>query len=105
MFKSTSDYYRKESWYNRNIFPLVPVIIIKKEDNPNTWGFTFRWLIFTFWTLDSFRLEISACIDTYWGLGVMFSLPYFRGVIAIPCPTELGRRLDRKLRRKCGTKR
>jgi hypothetical protein len=100
MSQTASGYYRKEKWYNRNIFPLVPVITIKKADEHNTSGFTFRWLFFTFWSLDAFQFELSFNIDTHWGVGITFLLPYLRGVIAIPCPERLGIFIDRKLGRK-----
>ena len=100
MSQTASGYYRKEKWYNRNIFPLIPIITTKKADEHNTKGFTFRWLFFTFWSLDAFQFELSFNIDTHWGIGFTFLLPYLRGVIAIPCPEKLGFFIDRKLSRK-----
>lgn len=96
-----SGYYKKEKWYNKNIFPLVPNITIKNEDEHNTSGFTFRWLFFRFWSLDNFQFELSLNIDTHWGIGITFLLPYLRGVISIPCPERFGIWIDTKLRRKC----
>jgi hypothetical protein len=92
--------YRKQKWYNKNIFSLIPLLEIKKANEHNTSGFSFRWLIFTFWSLDAFQFELSFNIDTHWGIGITFLLPYLRGVIAIPCPEILGIFIDRKLRRK-----
>jgi hypothetical protein len=92
---------RKEYWYNRNIFPLIPIITTKKADKHNTSGFTFRWLVFTLWSLDSFQFEISMNIDTHWGIGFTGILPYLRWVVAIPCPERLGIWLDRNLSRRC----
>ena len=100
MSQTASGCYRKEKWYNRNIFPLVPVIRFKKADEHNTRSFNFRWLIFTFWSLDSFQFELSFNVDTHWGIGITFLLPYLRGVIAIPCPESFGMWADRKLSRK-----
>lgn len=100
MSQTASGYARKEKWYNKNIFPLVPVITLRKGDNHNTKNFTFRWLIFTFWSLDAFQFELSFNIDTHWGIGFTFLLPYLRGVIAIPCPEKLGFLIDRNLSRK-----
>ncbi len=99
MTQTASGEYRKEKWYNRNIFPLVPVVNIRKEDKYNTSGFTFRWLIFTFWSLDQFTFEVSFNISTHWGIGVSGILPYLRWVIAIPCPERFGIWIDRKLSR------
>jgi hypothetical protein len=100
MSQTASGYYRKEKWYNRNIFPLIPIITIKKVNEHNTSGFTFRWLFFTFWSLDAFQFELSFNIDSHWGIGVTFLFPYLRGVIAIPCPEKLGIWIDRNLGRK-----
>jgi len=100
MSQVKASYYRKEKWYNKNIFPLIPVITIKKADQYNTRGFTFRWLVFTFWSLDAFQFELSFNIDTHWGIGVTFLLPYLRGVIAIPCPMRLAIFISKKLDRK-----
>ena len=55
---------------------LVPVITIKKANKHNTSGFTFRWLFFTFWSLDAFQFQLSFNIDTHWGIGITFLLPY-----------------------------
>jgi len=92
--------YRNEKWYNKNVFPLIPVITVKKADEYNTSSFSFRWLIFTFWSLDAFQFEISFNIDTHWGIGLTFLLPYLRGVIAIPCPEKLSILIDRNLSRR-----
>lgn len=100
MLQTVSGYTRKEKWYNKNIFPLVPIITLRKEDEHNTKNFTFRWLIFTFWSLDAFQFELSFNIDTRWGIGFTFLLPYLRGVIAIPCPEKLSFWVDRNLSRK-----
>lgn len=100
MSQTASGNYRKEKWYNRNIFPLVPLITIKKSDDNNTSGFTFRWMVFTFWSLDSFSFELSIVATTHWGIGIIGILPYLRWVIAIPCPERLGIFIDRKLGRK-----
>ena len=72
MSQTASGYYRKEKWYNRNIFPLVPVITIKKADEHNTNGFTFRWLFFTFWSLDAFQFELSLTLILIGELELLF---------------------------------
>ena len=100
MSQTASGRYRKEKWYNKNVFPLIPVIDLKKRNEHNTSGFTFRWLIFTFWTLDSFQFELAIVADTHWGLGFIGILPYLRWVIAIPCPEKLGMKISNLLNRK-----
>lgn len=100
MSQSSAGSYREEKWYNKSIFPLVPVITVRKENEYNTSGFTFRWLFFTFWSLDAFQFELSFNIDTHWGMGITFLLPYLRGVIAIPCPEKINIWINRNLDRK-----
>jgi len=100
MSQTASGRFRKQKWYNKNVFPLVPVLEIKKADEHNTGGFTFRWLIFTFWTLDSFSFEASIVCDTHWGLGLTAILPYLRAVICIPCPEKISIYIDKKLSRR-----
>ena len=97
--ETLSGTYRKEKWYNKNVFPLIPVINIKKASKHNTSGFNFKWLIFTFWSLDSFAFEFAIVADTHWGIGFIGILPYLRWTITIPCPTRLGIWIDRKLNR------
>ena len=70
-----------------------------KANEYNTGGFTFSWLFFTFWTLDSFQFEVSFTISTHWGFGFVGILPYLRWVVAVPCPEKLGFWIDRKLGR------
>jgi hypothetical protein len=72
----------------------------RKADEYNASSFTFRWLFFTVWSLDSFQFELSFNISTHWGIGFTFLLPYFRGIIAIPCPERLGIWIDKNLGRK-----
>jgi hypothetical protein len=100
MSQTAAGQQRIEKWYNRNIFPLVPLIATRKADEYNTASFSFRWLVFTFWSLDAFQFELSFNVDTHWGMGIKFLLPYFRGVVAIPCPERLGIWIDRNLSRK-----
>jgi len=95
MSQTASGRMRKEKWYNKNIFPLVPVLEVKKADEHNTSGFTFRWLFITLWTLDSVQFEFAIVVDTHWGLGIVGILPYLRWVIAIPCPESLSIWIDR----------
>ena len=100
MSQAASGYHRKEKWYNKNVFPLVPVITVRESNEHNTSNFTFRWLFFTFWSLDAFQFELAFNISTHWGIGITFLLPYLRGCIGIPCPERLGIFIDRKLHRR-----
>ena len=100
MSQTASGYYRKEKWYNKNVFPLVPVVTVRKANEHNTSGFTFRWLFFTIWTLNSFEFELAFVVTTHWGIGFIGILPYIRWVVAIPCPERLSILIDRKLNRR-----
>ena len=85
---------RNINWYNHNVFPLVPILEIKKANEHNTSGFSFRWLFFTFWTLDSIEFELTFTISKHWGFGVIGMLPYLRWCITIPCPEWVGIKID-----------
>jgi len=99
MCQSASGFCRKQKWYNMNIFSLVPILEIKKADQHNTSGFTFRWLFFTVWTLDSPSFEFAIVADTHWGIGFIGLLPYLRWIATIPCPEKLGIWIHRKFSR------
>lgn len=81
-------------WYNNHTFPLIPKIVIKGADNYNTSGFSFNWLFFKLWTIDSLCFELSIVADNHWGLGLIGLCFYFRWVIAIPCPAKFGMWID-----------
>ena len=99
MTQSAAGAYRQEKWYNKNIFPLVPVLQITKADEHNTANFSLRWLFFTFWSLDNVQFELTLIADTHWGIGFVGLLPYLRWVITIPCPEKLGIWFDRNTSR------
>lgn len=108
MSQSESGTIRKQRWYNRGVFPLVPVIEIKKADEYNTRGFVFRWLFFTIWSLDHPEFEVSLVASTHWGIGLVGVLFYLRWVITIPCTDKVAiwiyRNIDRKPRYRDGNK-
>lgn len=90
---------RKEKWYNKNIFPLVPVLEIKSRDGEQKKGFVFRWMFLTVWDLDFPSFEVSVVADTHWGLGIIGILPYLRWVFTIPCPEKVSTWVYRNLNR------
>lgn len=94
-----SSSFKPRKWYNNHIFPLIPTLKIKKADEHNTSGFTFKWLFFTIWTLDSPSFEIAIVADTHWGIGFVGLFPYLRWVIAIPCPEKVGMWINKNLSR------
>ncbi|MCG8838598.1 hypothetical protein G1K37_09545 [Tenacibaculum dicentrarchi] len=100
MSHTLSGTYRAQKWYNSNIFPLIPVLSLKKANEHNTGGFTFRWLFITLWTLDSVQFEFAITADNHWGLGFKGLLPYLRWVVAIPCPEKLGIWIDKHFSRR-----
>lgn len=99
MCQSSAGEQRVQKWYSRNIFPLIPILEVKKSDEYNTSGFTFRWLFITLWSLDNIDFEISFVITSHWGIGFIGILPYLRWVLAIPCPEKLGIWIDKKFNR------
>ena len=64
--------------------------LIRKANEYNTSGFTFRWLFITLWTIDSPSFEIAIVADTHWGVGLVGLFPYLRWCISIPCPERIG---------------
>lgn len=90
---------REEKWYNKNIFPLVPILEIAKSDEHNTSGFTFKWMFITLWTLDTPSVEVAVVADTHWGIGVVGILPYLRWVFTIPCPEKVSMWIHKNLSR------
>ncbi len=104
MSQTAAGSYRNEKWYNKNVFPLVPVVVFKKADKWNTSSFSFRWLVFTVWSRNSFDFELSLVIDTHWGIGIIGLLPYLRWVVTIPCPEMLSILISKKLDRRVDSK-
>ena len=100
MCQSASGKIRTQKWYNSDVFPLVPILDIRKADEINTSGFTFRWLFLTLWSRDCVDVEIAVTVSTHWGVGIIALLPYLRFVFTIPCPESLAIWIDRKLSRK-----
>ena len=89
-----------KKWYKRHIFPLLPIIEVREENEYNTWNFTFRWLFITIWTIDSFCFEFTLVADEHWGLGIIGLFPYFRWSLTIPCPVSFGMWMQKHLWRK-----
>ncbi|OIN55870.1 hypothetical protein [Arsenicibacter rosenii] len=92
--------YKPLRWYNHQAFPLVPQLEFKPEDKHNTAGFSFSWLFFRIWTLDSFGFELSIICDWQWGLGLIGILPYLRWALTIPIPMKWSIWVQRNLWRK-----
>ena len=99
MSQSASGTHRVQKWYNKNIFSLVPLVEIRKSNENNTSGFTFRWLFFTIWTIDNPSFEIAIVADTHWGIGIVGLLPYFRWCVSIPCPEKVGSWINKRFSR------
>lgn len=85
-----SENFKQRKWYNGHTFPLVPVLTTRKADEHNTFHFSFHWLFFKVWSLDSFDFEVALVFDLcHWGVGLTAILPYLRIVVAIPPPEKL----------------
>lgn len=91
---------KQRHWYNSRIFPLIPVLAIRKGNEHNTNSFCFEWLFFRIWSLDAFEFEIAFNIGEHWGIGITAILPYLRIVCCIPCPPKLAMWCMDKLWRK-----
>lgn len=87
-------------WYNHTTFSLIPMLQIKKSNEFNTSGFSFRWLFLEMWSLDSFAFELALNVDTHWGIGFTAIIPYLRIKFTIPCPQNVGSWINNNLDRK-----
>jgi hypothetical protein len=90
----------KDKWYNNCKFPLIPRLEIRKANEHNTKGFTFNWLFFTVWSLDSFSFEVSLVCTGHWGLGVIGIFPYLRWAVTLPMPRQIDSWVSKNLDRK-----
>lgn len=101
----TGTYKKRNKFWYYNQFPLLPILSIREADEYNTKAISFKWLFFTFWTLDSFSFDLSLAFSAHWGVGVIGILPYLRWAITIPLPwgykveSKLTELLDRKVKR------
>ena len=46
--EAVSQFYKPKKWYNKDVFPLIPVITTRQPNQYNTRSFYFKWLFFTF---------------------------------------------------------
>ena len=104
---SYADGYKAPKWYSQPQFPIVPVLNIRKPVAPrNEWdsgtpkGFSFSWLFVKVWSLEHPSIELAACIDTHWGIGILGQIPYLRWVVSIPCPPSIADWVTKHLNRK-----
>lgn len=68
-------------WCN-DFCPLVPRFSYRKGDEWNANNWSFRWLFFTFWTMEHFSFGLDCGLDTN-RIYVGAILPYFRIMISI----------------------
>lgn len=86
-------------WYKHPSFSLVPQYYVSPASKYNTARFSFCWLFFRLWTLDTFSFEIAFVCNTLWGIGLIGALPYLRWNLVIPCPMWLEAIVRRYLHR------
>lgn len=94
------NYKVRDKWYSSYLFPLVPMLTIRKSDESNESNFSFHWLIFKVWSRSALGLEVAFVCDTHWGIGFTFCLPYLRVIACIPCPQSVGTWSQKNLWRK-----
>lgn len=79
-------------WYYYHRFSLVPVFKTRKPDRYNTRSFSFHWLIFRFWTMDSVDTGLEINFD-FENLYIRGRLPYCIFGVFIPvAPLYLAQR-------------
>lgn len=104
---SYAEGYTKPKWYSQPLFPLIPLLDVRKPvkprgewDSGTSGNFTFSWLFLTVWSLDHPHFELAIVADTHWGIGVTGILPYLRWKFTIPAPAGFAswvhKHLDRR---------
>lgn len=89
-----------KKWYNHPKFPLIPQFQYKKGSEYSTSSFSFNWLFFTVWSLDSPAFELSIVCDGHWGIGIIGILPYLRWTATIPTSYRIDMWMHDNLTRK-----
>jgi hypothetical protein len=88
----------KIPWYHWHRFAVLPNLQIKKADQYNTWGFSFHWLVFRCWTMDSPDITFSVNLNDQ-SLNIRFEPPYMCMGLFIPVfPQTWSQKLWRKTR-------
>lgn len=83
-------------WYHWHRFAVLPNLKIKPGDRYNTWGFSFHWLFFRCWTMDSPDITFSINLNDQ-SLNIRFEPPYLCMGFFIPLfPWRLHQKLWRK---------
>jgi hypothetical protein len=75
---------KQETWYSWHRLPLAPQWSFRKEDEYNTSGFHFHWLIFRAWTSDAPMLGASIDLAESGCFQIRINLPYLWCGIFIP---------------------
>lgn len=65
----------KNPWWQWHRFPLIPVFDWCEGNKWNNPGFSFSWLMFRFWSLDSFAFCVEFHVEEI-GVFVRVQLPY-----------------------------
>lgn len=80
---------KPRKWYSNARFPLVPEFTKSEGDQYNTTNYSFKWMFFTFWTLNHVYIELSIVASDHWGFGIIGILPYLRWAITVPFPRKV----------------
>lgn len=55
--------YIPDPWYRWWRFPIFPHLRTRKADEQNTSSFSFHWLIFRVWSMDSVEIKVEIALD------------------------------------------
>ena len=89
MSHTASGIARNQKWYNKNIFPLVPLLSTTEENGYRTSKFKFRWLFITIWSIDYLGFKLSVTFDFNYRFGLKGSCFYLMWSLLIPFPKKL----------------
>lgn len=85
-----------EPWYHWYRFPVVPHLRTRKENEHNTASFSFSWLVFRVWSMDSVEIKAEVSLDDQ-NLVVRGMIPYLIFGVWIPVfPQSFMQKLWRK---------
>lgn len=91
---------KTERWYNNYVFPLVPVVIVRKADEDTILMLSFKWMAIKLETMGAFMFEARFMLNAHNGLGADIFVPYLRFHFMIPCPTKVYNWICKNLYRK-----
>ena len=80
---------RNQKWYNKNTFPLVPLLWTRAEIGYRTSKFKFRWLFISVTSIDTLGFNLSVTFDFGSCFGLKGEFFYLFWGLLIPFPEKI----------------